>query len=86
MFAISDPQIVLAYGLSIGFTLACIADPDSTTATEAREAEEVYTLTLALATAAYLAIATVRPRLSSVTGTTKRTARITLLPAVTVTR
>jgi hypothetical protein len=24
MFAISDPQIVLGYGLAIGFTLACI--------------------------------------------------------------
>lgn len=25
MFAISDPAILLGYGLSIGFTLACIA-------------------------------------------------------------
>ncbi len=25
MFAINDPQILLGYGLSIGFTLACIA-------------------------------------------------------------
>ncbi len=24
MFAISDPQILLGYGLAIGFTLACI--------------------------------------------------------------